>query len=104
MAPSPLTLTITSQENLRPATTETLPDTPARLTAGQLITLRVLHQTATRPATEQAQAVEQALAAFRRGLYLLVVDDQRVADLDLPLTLDETTQVRFWRLLPLVGG
>lgn len=102
--PGMLTLTIESRENMRPAITEALALPAPQMTAGELITLRVLHTTAHRPPHEQQAAVQQALHAFRQKLYLLVVNDQRVTDLAEPLTLSETSRVRFWRLLPLVGG
>jgi hypothetical protein len=102
--PDAITLTIESRENMHPAVTEALALPAPQLTAGELITLRVHHTTAHRPPQEQEAAVRQALHAFRQGLYLLVVNDQRVTDLAEHLTLTERSRVRFWRLLPLVGG
>jgi hypothetical protein len=97
-------LTVESRENTRPASREALALPAPQMTAGELITLRVLHTTAHRPPPEQEAAVRQALHAFRQGLYLLAVNDQRVTDLAERLTLSEASRVRFWRLLPLVGG
>ena len=102
--PDVITLTIESRENLRPAITEALALPTPQMTAAELITLRVLHTTARRSPQEQEDAVRQALHAFRKDLYLLVVNDRRVTDLDECLTLSEASRVRFWRLLPLVGG
>ena len=101
---SGITVTIESRENLRPATTETLALPTLQLTARELITLRVLHTTARLAPQEQQDAVRQALHAFRQQMYLLVVNDRRVTDLAEHLTLAAESRVRFWRLMPLVGG
>jgi hypothetical protein len=98
------TMTVTSQENLGPVVRETLDLPAAALTAEQIITLRVQHYTATRPVAEQTQAVRQAIHAFTQGLFLLVVDERRVTDLQEVLTLTDQTQIAFWRLIPLAGG
>ena len=97
-------LRVESRENLRKPETETLAILEPELTVRQLITLRVLHRTATLSEEEQRMAVDQALGAFGRDLYLVVVDGRRVESLDEWLNLREDTQVRFWRLVPLAGG
>ncbi len=101
---STLTLCVESWENLRKPETETLAIPEPELTVRQLITLRVLHRTATLSEEEQRKAAEQSLDAFGRNLYLVVVDGRRVESLDEQLSLREDTQVRFWRLAPLAGG
>ena len=98
------TLAVTSQENMGPVVNETLVLPAAALTVEQLITLRVQHHTATRSAAEQEQAVRQAKDAFGKGLFLLVVDDHRVTDLQTVLPITDGTKLSFWRLMPLVGG
>ncbi len=99
-----MNLRVESRENLRQPETETLTIPEPELTVRQLITLRVLHRTATVPEEDQRKAAEQALDAFGRDLYLVVVDGRRVESLDEQLNLREDTQVRFWRLMPLAGG
>jgi hypothetical protein len=46
----------------------------------------------------------QALTAFARRSYLVLVDDQQVADLDAVIELCPSTEVTFLKLIPLVGG
>ena len=48
--------------------------------------------------------IQQALSAFDRNGFILLVDDRQVADLDEEITLAETSTVTFLRLTPLVGG
>jgi hypothetical protein len=45
-----------------------------------------------------------AIEAFERTRILVVVDDRQVLDLDLPLIVTPDTEVRFIKLVPLVGG
>lgn len=45
-----------------------------------------------------------AIEAFKRTRILVVVDDQQVLDLDHPLIVTPDTEVRFIKLVPLVGG
>ncbi len=99
-----LELHVENRENLRKPNTETLTIPQAQLTARQLITLRVLHRTAPLSETDQRKAVEQALHAFEQGLYLLIMDGERIENLDERLNLCENTQLCFWRLIPLAGG
>ena len=48
--------------------------------------------------------VEQALAAFQANGFMILVDDRQVDQLDEVITLQETTQIIFLKLIPLVGG
>ena len=48
--------------------------------------------------------VEQALAAFQANGFMILVDDRQVDELDEVITLQETTQIIFLKLIPLVGG
>ena len=48
--------------------------------------------------------IERALDAFRRGRYFVIVDGERVDDLDTIMTLQPRTTIHFLRVLPLVGG
>lgn len=51
----------------------------------------------------QAQ-YEQALSAFERHRYLILVDRKQVTSLDALLELHAGTKVTFFRLVPLIGG
>ncbi len=100
----PLVLHIETRENLGPITDDLLPLATAELTVKDLISLRVLHRTATLPSEEQRHAVRDAVDAFRHSAYLVIVDNDRVTDLGKRLTVSAQTRVQFWRLTPLVGG
>lgn len=97
-------LQVESQENLRKPQHDVLEIPGPELTAQQLITLRVLRQTAMLPEKDQQQAVDQALQAFERDLFLVTVNGERVRSLDTRLQLGPESSVRFWRLVPLAGG
>jgi predicted component of type VI protein secretion system len=45
-----------------------------------------------------------AIEAFERTRILVVVNEQQVLDLDQPLIVTPDTEVRFIKLVPLVGG
>jgi len=45
-----------------------------------------------------------ALEAFKRNRIVVIVDDHQVLDLDQPIVVTPTTEVRFLKLVPLVGG
>ena len=49
-------------------------------------------------------AVENALQAFRDGLYLVFIDDQQQEDLSAIVDLTANSELLFLRLTPLVGG
>jgi hypothetical protein len=51
----------------------------------------------------QAQ-YEKAIDAFTRRGYLVLVNDEQIADLDAPIELQADTEVTFFKLVPLVGG
>lgn len=51
----------------------------------------------------EAQATA-ALDSFRRNGFFVFVGDRQVTDLDEEITLSETDEVSFVRLVPLVGG
>lgn len=50
------------------------------------------------------EQAEKALDAFTRRSFLLLVDDRQVQSLDEQIRVDESTEVVFLRLVPLVGG
>jgi hypothetical protein len=45
-----------------------------------------------------------ALEAFERNRFVVIVDHQQVLDLDQPIVVTPTTEARFLKLVPLVGG
>ncbi len=50
------------------------------------------------------QQFDQALAAFERNGFMLLVDDRQVDQLDEVVELREHTVITFLKLIPLVGG
>jgi hypothetical protein len=54
------------------------------------------------------QALERAVATafegFRRNAYFVTIDDRQITDLDAEIAITPTTDIRFIRLFPLVGG
>ncbi len=56
------------------------------------------------PSVRPEHEIERALDAFRRGRYFVIVDGERVDDLDTVLTLQSRTTIHFLRVVPLVGG
>lgn len=49
-------------------------------------------------------AIATAIEAFQDGLYLVVLDETELKDLDAPLTLTATSRLTFIRLSLLAGG
>ncbi|MDP6559437.1 MAG: hypothetical protein QF619_04855 [Candidatus Binatia bacterium] len=47
---------------------------------------------------------EWALNAFIAGEYMIVINDQRIHDLETRITLDPDSRIEFIKILPLVGG
>ncbi|NMO51939.1 hypothetical protein HH310_12125 [Actinoplanes sp. TBRC 11911] len=102
-----------------------LPGLPERITARELVRLRVREEVArfnaapARPDTFgglvrpsdparsrvdwEAQA-EIACAGFGRNAYVMIVGDRQVEDLDEVIDLEQAHAVSFIRLTPLVGG
>ncbi len=50
------------------------------------------------------EAIAAAVEAFTDGLFLVVLDEAEVKDLDAPLTLGESSRLTFIRLALLAGG
>ena len=50
------------------------------------------------------QAITAAVEAFTDGLFLVVLDEAEVNDLDVPLTLTPSSRLTFVRLALLAGG
>ena len=57
-----------------------------------------------RPNIDAARQLAAAIEAFQRTRILVVVDRRQVVDLDEELTLTPDSEVRFIKLVPLVGG
>jgi hypothetical protein len=110
-----------------------LPDLPERITAGELLRLRVREEVArfnagdrsvfrglVRPAAARETArgfelsgdepvdwvrqADTACAAFGRNGFVMIVRDRQVESLDELIDLREDPAVAFIRLTPLVGG
>lgn len=45
-----------------------------------------------------------ALEAFKRNGFFILVDDEQIEELDQKFLVDESTQISFVKLTPLVGG
>jgi hypothetical protein len=53
---------------------------------------------------DTAQAASVAIEAFSAKRFVLLLDGKQIIDLDIPLILTPTSEARFLRLVPLVGG
>ncbi len=51
----------------------------------------------------EKEAIENALIAFKDGLYLVFIDDEEITDLDAPIRLSEQSVVSFIRMTFLSG-
>lgn len=47
---------------------------------------------------------EKAIEAFQKRAYIVLVNNKQVADLDTHIEVSATTEVTFFKLVPLVGG
>ncbi len=47
---------------------------------------------------------EKAIEAFQKRAYIVLVNDAHVTDLDTQIEVRATTEVTFFKLVPLVGG
>ena len=56
------------------------------------------------PQLDPSEEVGKALAAFKKGVYLIYVDGYQPDTLDDVLTLNAGSKVTFLRMTPLVGG
>lgn len=50
------------------------------------------------------QQADRAIQAFQRNGFFVLVDDRQVTELDEPLDLTTDSDIRFVRLVQLVGG
>lgn len=58
----------------------------------------------TRRIVDPGRQFAAALEAFARSRFVVIVDHQQVLDLDQLIVVTPTTEVRFLKLVPLVGG
>jgi hypothetical protein len=82
-------------------------DTAAKLAHPDELALhpgRHLRQRLPPAAPTPAAALAKAMAAFRRGQIILLVDDMQIEDAEARIGLTDTSEVTFLRLVPLVGG
>ncbi|MEU0370824.1 hypothetical protein ABZ070_11280 [Streptomyces sp. NPDC006283] len=75
----------------------------AHLVLRELLDRRAVEE-ATEGGHDPRGAGEQAVAAFARGRFLVLVGDRQVTDLDAPTDLSVATEITFLNLVPLVGG
>lgn len=47
---------------------------------------------------------EQAIKAFEKKRYLVIINERQVTDLDIPIHLTSQSTVTFLKLIPLIGG
>jgi hypothetical protein len=57
-----------------------------------------------RKVTDAGRQLAAAIEAFERTRILVIVNEYQVLDLDQPLIVTPDTEVRFIKLVPLVGG
>jgi hypothetical protein len=99
----PFTLQIETRQ-LSERATEPLELGEDTLTVRELVESRVRQQLQDRSGIEVRRAVKDALAAFQRSTYLVILDDRHLEDLEERVTLPPISRLSFWRFLPLVGG
>ena len=58
----------------------------------------------TRKVVDPARQLTAALEAFERRRIVIIVDSRQVLDLDQPIVVTPDTEIRFLKLVPLVGG
>jgi hypothetical protein len=111
------TLTVRDQTGATQTSEVMLPDLSDRITLRELIRTRVREEVAKanaaplvqpisgrkKPVDWQRQA-EVALDGFRRNAFFVIVDGRQVEELDEELALTADSDVRFVKLVPLVGG
>ncbi|RZT26284.1 hypothetical protein EV649_0025 [Kribbella sp. VKM Ac-2569] len=95
----------------RVGTTTLLEGIPSRITLRDLVLTRVRDEVARLNADPQKQRqldweqqAERAIEAFGRNGFFVLVDDRQVTELDEELELTADSDIRFVRLVQLVGG
>jgi hypothetical protein len=58
----------------------------------------------TRRTVNSERQLTAAVEAFERSRFVIIVDNRQVLDLDQPIVVTPDTEVRFLKLVPLVGG
>ena len=79
----------------------------AAITLRDLIRTRVREELARAPeprGREWEEHADRAIEAFGRNGFFVLVDDRQASELDAPLDLTADSDIRFVRLVPLVGG
>lgn len=88
-----------------------LPDLPDKITARDLIRLRVREEVARLNTTDDAPAdgidweseAEAACATFRSNGFVMLTGDRQIEDLDETVDLRRDNEIAFIRLLPVAG-
>jgi hypothetical protein len=57
-----------------------------------------------RPKVDAGKQLEAAVKAFERTRIIVIVDGKQMLELDRPITISPDTEIRFVKLVPLVGG
>ena len=65
---------------------------------------RLNGENAVRRPVDPAKQFSAAVAAFERRRIVIIVDRRQALDLDQPIVVTPDTEVRFLKLVPLVGG
>ena len=91
-------------EVARAAAERTMPFSTRYLVEEDFATVRGGATPQWQPRVQPEHEIERALDAFRHGRYFVIVDGERVDNLDTVLTLQPRTTIDFLRVLPLVGG
>jgi hypothetical protein len=56
------------------------------------------------PQLDWQRYYKQAINAFEKRSYIVIIDDKQVTHLDTPITLNKQSTVTFLKLIPLIGG
>jgi hypothetical protein len=65
---------------------------------------RILNGVRIRPVLDWEKQFAKAVAAFKGNGFLVLLDDRQIMDLDETLHLTAQSQIKFLRLVPLIGG
>ncbi len=85
-------------------TTTLLELVSSRITLRDLIVTRVREEVAKQLQPDWERQADRAIEAFGRNGFFVLVDDRQVTELDEELELTADSDIRFVRLVQLVGG
>ena len=100
-----ITVTVRDQSSTGRATGAVeLEDIPAAITLRDLIRTRVREGVARSGGGDWERQADRAIEAYGRNGFFVLVDDRQVTELDEPLALTADSDIRFVRLVQLIGG